>query len=109
MVFDKKKLTSRSFYTQVQLRPADRSYCNERGAYKEVQAMTIQCCKCKRIREGHDWVAVDVLPEGEVSHGFCPPCADVMFEQIQNERHINVRATRERHAWAQRPAAGLTY
>ena len=36
--------------------------------------MTVQCCKCKRIRNGALWVAPDPAPEGPVSHTYCPSC-----------------------------------
>ncbi len=36
--------------------------------------MTVQCCKCKRVRQGSSWVVCETLPEGPVSHTYCSKC-----------------------------------
>ena len=38
--------------------------------------MTVQCCKCKKIRVGSRWVALYGPLLGEASHTYCPTCAD---------------------------------
>ena len=49
--------------------------------------MTVQCCVCKRIREGGQWLewADNSFPERNVSHTYCPLCAAGMFSTIQTE------------------------
>lgn len=36
--------------------------------------MTIQCCKCKRLRNGQEWTETVGSLEGPVSHSYCPAC-----------------------------------
>lgn len=36
--------------------------------------MTVQCCKCKRVRNGAAWVTAEPVLEGPVSHTYCPSC-----------------------------------
>lgn len=50
--------------------------------------MVVQCCACKRIREGSAWIIPVVSLEGEeISHGYCPVCAAKAFAQIRQQRH----------------------
>ena len=45
--------------------------------------MTVQCCKCKRFREDGHWSApAAALLQGEVSHTYCPACADECFIEL---------------------------
>jgi len=50
--------------------------------------MTVQCCSCKKIRDGKQWVDAreSELPAGEgISHGYCPVCATRAFAAIRQE------------------------
>lgn len=39
--------------------------------------MTVQCCKCNRIRVRGRWLAVAINPRRiSVSHTYCPRCHD---------------------------------
>lgn len=47
--------------------------------------MTVQCCKCKKIRENGEWIH---RPHGlghNVSHGYCPGCFDESFGEMLSE------------------------
>lgn len=45
--------------------------------------MTVQCCKCKRLREDGGWSASTAIPvRGGVSHTYCPSCADECFIEL---------------------------
>ena len=50
--------------------------------------MEVQCCVCKKIRNGDRWVSVQKkdLPSRSISHGYCPKCADAAFAEIRNTR-----------------------
>ncbi|HRI88015.1 MAG TPA: hypothetical protein PLJ47_13900 [Candidatus Hydrogenedentes bacterium] len=55
--------------------------------------MTVQCCKCKRIRFEAQWSApAATLLQGNVSHTYCPACAD--------ECHIELFSTQASRATA---------
>lgn len=56
-------------------------------AEREEAIMTVQCCVCKRVREGKAWYVTN-LPEralGPVSHGYCPVCAARAYEELRAE------------------------
>ena len=38
--------------------------------------MTVQCCKCKKIRLNREWMAPIAPPQGIISHSYCPICAE---------------------------------
>jgi hypothetical protein len=45
--------------------------------------MTVQCCKCKRCREDGQWSApAPELLQGNVSHTYCPVCADECYIEL---------------------------
>lgn len=45
--------------------------------------MTVQCCKCKRFRVDDRWSAPAAsLQQDEVSHTYCPACADECFIEL---------------------------
>lgn len=52
--------------------------------------MEIQCCSCKKVRVEGEWVAhdSDSLKDTEISHGYCPSCADDAFREVQ-EYHLH--------------------
>jgi hypothetical protein len=48
--------------------------------------MVVQCCLCRRVRNGKQWVEptpTDLVDE-HVSHGYCPVCAAKAFAEIQD-------------------------
>lgn len=48
--------------------------------------MTVQCCSCKKVRDGKQWVdARDSDFDQGVSHGYCPVCATHAFAAIREE------------------------
>lgn len=50
--------------------------------------MVVQCCVCKRRRQGNRWVDHKQNPEPDaktvVSHGYCPECAAKAFREISD-------------------------
>ena len=41
--------------------------------------MTIQCCKCKRIRVDGQWFTSAEPLGSDVSHTYCPTCAELFL------------------------------
>ena len=39
--------------------------------------MTVQCCKCKRLKDGADWFEAAEAPTGPISHTYCPDCLEI--------------------------------
>ena len=71
--------------------------------------MTVQCCKCKKVKYKTDWVAVAGTLSGGVSHGFCPACLEETRAEFTAEARAIARARRERPRWAEkRPAVGYS-
>lgn len=56
--------------------------------------MKIQCCACLRIRENGGWNALEQpkVLEQDVSHGYCPACAEKAFAELRAQQ----RAERSR-------------
>jgi len=52
--------------------------------------MDVQCCVCKKIRVEGRWVESDAAPR-EVSHGYCPVCADDAFREVREYHRHNFR------------------
>lgn len=47
--------------------------------------MVVQCCVCHRVRGESDWAeSPAVLDQTAISHGYCPPCAAKVFEEVRN-------------------------
>ena len=44
--------------------------------------MTIQCCKCFKIKSDNQWTPKNVMLGGEVSHTYCPECRDHTLAEI---------------------------
>ena len=57
----------------------------------EVPDMTVQCCKCHKVRVDDHWVDLPrpVRLSGQVSHGYCPKCAEEAFAEIH--KHITAQ------------------
>ena len=53
----------------------------------QVDNMIIQCCVCRKFREGERWVETEPPsePSCRISHTYCPACAADMFEQIRKD------------------------
>lgn len=47
--------------------------------------MTIQCCKCKKVRVGDEWVRPGGAPDGNTSHTYCPVCLKVTVLELRAE------------------------
>lgn len=52
--------------------------------------MTVQCCKCKKVKSSRGWARPAGVLDGDVSHTYCPVCfkqarAEIM-EEIQWSR-----------------------
>jgi hypothetical protein len=47
--------------------------------------MIVQCCLCKKVRKGKQWVTADPieLADVRISHGYCPACAAQAFAEIR--------------------------
>ena len=47
--------------------------------------MIIQCCLCRQVRSGKEWVVPEAsdLTDPHVSHGYCPACAARAFAEIR--------------------------
>ncbi len=50
--------------------------------------MVVQCCSCKKVREGQAWGdSIDPdLARAPVSHTYCPVCAKRVIEALQDLR-----------------------
>ena len=47
--------------------------------------MTIQCCKCKKVRVGDEWVRPGGAPDANTSHTYCPVCLEVTVLELRAE------------------------
>ena len=54
--------------------------------------MTIQCCQCRKVKQGREWVPVHADTLENVSHGYCPRCLADAEEQLR----ARIRASRKR-------------
>lgn len=45
--------------------------------------MTVQCCKCKKVRVSDQWMKETVADTKSVSHTYCPDCLSVAREEIK--------------------------
>ena len=48
--------------------------------------MTIQCCRCKRVRSGEEWTLPGPAPSETVSHTYCPVCLSESIDELKQER-----------------------
>lgn len=47
--------------------------------------MTVQCCKCKKVRSSREWIRSEApLPE-RVSHTYCPDCLSETLQEFRRE------------------------
>lgn len=56
--------------------------------------MVVQCCVCKKIRIDGVWMLTEsnAARFDEVSHGYCPSCADDAFREVREYHRHNFRA-----------------
>ena len=53
--------------------------------------MTIQCCKCKSVREDGEWKRPAADPAGSISHTYCPAClAEARAELVPSGKGYRV-------------------
>ena len=50
--------------------------------------MTVQCCKCKRVKWRGTWVPEANWGLGEVSHTYCPVCVDETLQEIRKREFV---------------------
>ena len=52
-----------------------------------MEEMIVQCCVCRKYRENERWIETPPIsdPACPVSHTYCPPCAERLFEEIRKE------------------------
>ncbi|HEO71449.1 MAG TPA: hypothetical protein ENN80_09305 [Candidatus Hydrogenedentes bacterium] len=60
--------------------------------------MTIQCCKCKMYKVGNTWHQLAAVPDGSISHGFCPACMNEALAELDAERLTRGRLRRQASA-----------
>lgn len=55
--------------------------------------MVVQCCVCKKVRTDGVWQVSDPAAPRfeEVSHGYCPACADDAFREVREYHRHNFR------------------
>ena len=46
--------------------------------------MTVQCCKCKKLRVKGEWIRPSTVPSDMVSHTYCPRC----LEETRSEMFV---------------------
>lgn len=53
--------------------------------------MVVQCCVCKKVRMEGVWRAADPTSQrpDEMSHGYCPSCADDAFREVREYHRHN--------------------
>jgi len=44
--------------------------------------LVLQCCQCRAVLAGTEYVSASPVPWVKVSHGFCRPCADAALLAI---------------------------
>jgi hypothetical protein len=47
--------------------------------------MTVQCCVCKRKREGEEWSKTSLQPDPKASHTYCPACLHEAMDTMRRE------------------------
>ena len=56
----------------------------------EVLTMTIQCCRCKKVKAGKAWTLPGHMDPATVSHSYCPVCLEQTVDEMRAERdHAN--------------------
>lgn len=60
--------------------------------------MTIQGCRCKKIKSGGSWMDREAIPSDLVSAAYCPFCLDLAVAEIKMEIDHADRQGSERHS-----------
>ena len=47
--------------------------------------MTVQCCKCKKVRVDDEWVRPGGAPDANTSHTYCPVCFEMTISELRAE------------------------
>lgn len=55
--------------------------------------MITQCCVCRKILVGGDWVDPPNEIHGEVSHGYCPLCSAEKLQEVEDYLATTVEKT----------------
>jgi len=53
--------------------------------------MTIQCCKCHKVKVADEWTQSAVAHHDAVSHTYCPVCFVEAQSAIQAEQRMHKR------------------
>ena len=48
--------------------------------------MTVQCCRCSKVRMEGAWVSLSTGPSDSVSHTYCPVCLEDFVRQFRAEQ-----------------------
>ena len=51
--------------------------------------MTVQCCKCKKIRVEDEWIRHTHDLKDDVSHGYCPICFGELIDELVTDSEIS--------------------
>lgn len=51
--------------------------------------MTLQCCKCRKLKEKDSWTHGELHTATEVSHTYCPACLTEALEEIRESRTVS--------------------
>jgi len=54
--------------------------------------MTVQCCKCRKLKIDGEWTRASKPPEGCVSHTYCPVCLAQVLAEIRSEHEEPIGA-----------------
>lgn len=54
--------------------------------------MVIQCCQCKKVRDGDNWYTIPLMDETRVSHSYCPTCFANAMTAIHAHRRANAQS-----------------
>lgn len=52
--------------------------------------MTIQCCKCHKVKAGSEWTHPAVSANEPVSHSYCPDCFTQTRAEMRAERMLSL-------------------
>lgn len=50
---------------------------------KTTTSLLVQCCVCRRVRQGESWRRRNVPTGVGVSHGYCPVCLAGLMGQVR--------------------------
>jgi len=61
---------------------------------EKIMGVQVACCVCGKWRLGDEWVEARLtLPEGVMfSHGYCPPCVEIVRQELRDLRAARIAA-----------------